>query len=179
MSLLDFIFEQKIVLVAVLFAIVPLVAALVLFVVVRVRRTMRKRAAMAQEQPSIQADTGIIAQAGQEDVRQVQEDRLRGRPAQPTQSTQSTPPTQASNPGDDTSGEVNPDEAEFQEEEEQEDEDAVSSAMQDLLSSVFNDDEAEARYAVLLKGLDAVDITHLAALTSQIARQLNAGNEIT
>jgi len=51
-----------------------------------------------------------------------------------------------------------------------------TSAMQDILSSVFVNDEAMARYEVLLRGLDNVDINDLLALCNQVADQLRTGN---
>jgi hypothetical protein len=46
--------------------------------------------------------------------------------------------------------------------------------MQDLLSSVFVDDGTMARIETLLKGCDPIEITGLAALCSQVARQLRS-----
>ncbi|MCC7446390.1 MAG: hypothetical protein IT324_03190 [Anaerolineae bacterium] len=53
---------------------------------------------------------------------------------------------------------------------------SASSAMQDILSSVFANDEAMARYEVLLRGLDNIDINDLLALCNQVADQLRTGN---
>jgi hypothetical protein len=51
-------------------------------------------------------------------------------------------------------------------------ESAVSSAMKDILSSVFVDEGAEARYEALLAGLEPVDVHELAALCNQVATQM-------
>jgi len=55
---------------------------------------------------------------------------------------------------------------------ESENKDAPSSAMQDLLSSVFSDEEGEARRATLMKGLDHVDISHLLDVCNRVIGQL-------
>jgi hypothetical protein len=44
--------------------------------------------------------------------------------------------------------------------------------MQDILSSVFGDDEASARRDALLDGLDTIDISHLLALCNRVSGQL-------
>lgn len=48
----------------------------------------------------------------------------------------------------------------------------VSSAMQDLLSSVFTDEEANARYQVLLADSGGISASDVLALCRQIAAQL-------
>lgn len=48
-------------------------------------------------------------------------------------------------------------------------------AMSDLLSSVFSDEEASARYAILLEGLKDVEIAHLTALCDQVSHQIHSG----
>lgn len=48
----------------------------------------------------------------------------------------------------------------------------VSSAMQDILSSVFADSEASERYQILLNGTEDVSATDLLALSKRVADQL-------
>lgn len=58
-----------------------------------------------------------------------------------------------------------------------ENKDAPASAMQDLLSSVFSDEEGQARRDALLKGLNPVDITGLLELCNRVVSQLqHSGN---
>jgi hypothetical protein len=47
-------------------------------------------------------------------------------------------------------------------------------AVQDILSSVFSDEEALARYQVLLSGLEPVDMADLLALCNDVAGRLDA-----
>jgi len=49
--------------------------------------------------------------------------------------------------------------------------------MQDILSSVFVDEDAQARYAVLLSGLDSIDVSDLLALCQKVAGQLGTGGQ--
>jgi type II secretory pathway pseudopilin PulG len=49
---------------------------------------------------------------------------------------------------------------------------AVSSAMQDILSSVFIDEEAMARYDVLLEGQEQIEMDTLLTLARQVAAEL-------
>lgn len=51
--------------------------------------------------------------------------------------------------------------------------DEPTPAMQDLLSSVFADEENSARQAILMKGLSPVDINDLLMLCNNIVAQLN------
>lgn len=51
----------------------------------------------------------------------------------------------------------------------------LSGAMQDILSSVFVDEDAVARYEVLLRDLDNIEISDLLTLCQQVTRQLGAG----
>jgi Tfp pilus assembly protein PilX len=48
----------------------------------------------------------------------------------------------------------------------------TGTVMQDILSSVFTDDEASARREALLSGLDTVDASHLLALCNRVADRL-------
>ena len=50
----------------------------------------------------------------------------------------------------------------------------VSSTMQDILSSVFIDEDVVARYEVLLRGQQHVDITDLLVLSRKVTAQLRA-----
>jgi hypothetical protein len=65
---------------------------------------------------------------------------------------------------------------EQQTEGQQETENAIPSAMQDILSSVFADDETLDQFDVLLEGTDSVEISQLLIMCNQITGQLRAAN---
>jgi hypothetical protein len=56
---------------------------------------------------------------------------------------------------------------------------ATPSAMQDILSSVFGDEEGAERQAALLRGMSDVDMANLLTLAQQVIVQMNGGQTVT
>jgi outer membrane biosynthesis protein TonB len=193
MSLLDLFLSQGIIAVSLVAALVPLLVAAGLFLAPRLRRWNAERSAA---RAAIQAERALLAQAEAEARMRMAEPEAideeeaaprrvrklpaeaeaphRAKPAEPLAKPAPTPapvpvpaPAASSVPAQTpapesaaattstpaTSGDV-------------------SSGMQDLLSSVFADEGHNQRYAALLAGLDTVNIQELAALTQQVAGQL-------
>jgi hypothetical protein len=55
----------------------------------------------------------------------------------------------------------------------------VTESIQELLTSVFDDEEKTAHFDILLKGTDEVDVTKLMRLAEQVRQQLRQQNEAT
>ncbi len=55
----------------------------------------------------------------------------------------------------------------------------VTDSIQELLTSVFDDEEKTAHFDILLKGIDEVDVTKLMRLAEQVRQQLRQQNEAT
>lgn len=164
MSLQDLILEQPLILISLALALAPLVVALVFLVISRVRQRRAQQARRHARQ----------AMAAQREAALVSEQTFQEHAAMPLRTKREQPgPAQAElAEAEDEASQVDEEEPQR---EGQNPTDTVSSAMQALLSDVFRDDEALARYEVLLRGLDEVDAAELALACEQLAAQLRAG----
>lgn len=138
MSLLELILEQQLILISLGVVVVPLLLALLLWLVGLVRRVLQNRRTAAT--PVEEEATPAPVTASVEDVFTDDEE--------------------------DTD-----DEAEVTDDEEPE-EDPKASAMQDILSSVFVDEEADAHYAALMDGLDPAELDDIRALADELSGQM-------
>jgi hypothetical protein len=170
MSIIEMILEQKVILISVLFALVPLLAALVLFVLSRMRRSSVQRKLRATARTVAVAELAVL----QEAERQVMPAKATppgnqpapAQPAAPVQPGTGVQPAQpqvpasgaapqAAAPGAQSSGQP------------------ASSGLGDLLS-LFGETEDNNDRAVLLDGLDNIEMTRLAALSQEVAERLHA-----
>lgn len=166
MSLFDLILEQQIILVSIILALVPLLAALILLVLSRMRKLRARRAAEKQADLAAAKQSGRRRRRGAAAVSEIAvEPQPVGAAAAYEASTEAY--------DEDEEDEEDP-EAEEDEEGGIDPESLVASEMQSLLEDVFFDEEAFARYEVLLDGKDNVDIQALASLAEEVAAQLHA-----
>ncbi|MCB9457568.1 MAG: hypothetical protein H6671_16400 [Anaerolineaceae bacterium] len=172
MSIFEIILEQKIILISVIVALVPLLAAVALFILPRVRRAVARRKARAAE----------IAAARAERAEQQAAVPARTAPANKPVASQpgqpQIPSAQPSMPAPAPGGMPEPETAAPQPEtpaapEQSGQPGATSSGLNDLLS-VFGETEDDGDRALLLEGLDPVDMAQLAALSHEVADQLRA-----
>jgi hypothetical protein len=168
----DMLLGQKTILISVMFALVPLLAAVMLVVIARIRQgaaqrrlkraRMAKRrlaqleAARAEQAAASQSVAAAPANAKQADVAAA--------PVAPaaTKATPSAPVAKYTAGGEQKPPEEQPASSTEQNK-------PANSAMQDILSSVFGDEEAAAQSEALLKGLDEVNISELAVLCREVA----------
>ncbi len=160
MSLLDLILAQKGILLSIGLALLMLLAAAVLSIAARIRRLVRQRASARPVAQEAQPEEAPVEVQPQNIVEVTEIRTVQPAPDKPVE--QAAPMVQASQP------------VQQEEQPQPEPQDSQSSAMQDILSSVFSDEEADARRGTLLNGLERVDISHLLALCNQVAAQLRA-----
>ncbi len=172
MSLLDFILEQRLVLISIGAVLVPLMIALALWFVANLRKAAVRRARnrvreqeqraveMAEHASSLDEEQEYSAPVRSRSAKAAPHAGVERAPSVPHQA-KAVPAAQVIQP----TAENRPAETQGN---------AVASGMQDLLTSVFSDEEKSARYAVLLRGLDYVNASDLAALCTQIADGLRA-----
>ncbi len=172
MSLLDVILSQKIIVISIAMAMLPLLVAILLALASNLRqfslaRKAHRKHATGQRVSDLVVDAPASAPApvvplgGSEPKRpEVVPQPLAGPVAA------KHPQPQAEQPAG----------GEQQAEGQQETENAIPSAMQDILSSVFADDETLNQFDVLLKGTDSVEISQLLIMCNQIAGQLRAAS---
>jgi len=175
---------QKMILISIMFALVPLLAAAVLVVIARIRQRAAQRrlkqARIARRRLAL-AEAARAAQAAEP---QSATPPINGQPVAGASSAPAAipvPPTSA------TAGAAAPvaktatkGAAVVQEQKPPEEQPATSSeqnkpansAMQDILSSVFGDEEGSGRSEALLQNLDEVNITDLAVLCQDIAGKI-------
>jgi hypothetical protein len=159
-SLVDLILAQKGILLSAGIAVLLLVTAIVLTIAGRIRRSLAQSARRARQAA---AALEQVEDAQQPDDNPVQQGVVQGvQVAQSPQPAQSSvkPITQAA-PA-----------AGQEDQPEQQNQEGAASAMQDILSSVFSDEESSARQEALMKGLDTVEISDLLTLTNSVADQL-------
>jgi hypothetical protein len=174
MSLLDLIVSQKIILITVGLGVLMFLAAAAVAVVPRIRHRAKKaalqkaaaqssarsasevispaqqrKASAAQPSPALQASGAEKAPAGNTPTGKVPAGNILVEKP-PVIQAAATPATAST-----TQPEVSP-------------------AMRDILSSVFEDDESNERYAALMDGLDKVDIQALATLAGKLSRERRA-----
>ncbi len=174
MSLIDLILGQKIILLSAGFAVLVLLAAITLALVARIRRrsALKARQKALAAQTAVEEDDGdvaVTAVRAQAAPRRQQAETPRRAAAQPAAPVTSAAvqPGQPPKPSVSFKPAQQPQETQSTTQEPE-----TSSAMQDLLSSVFQDDEALERFQVLLRGLDTVNINELESLCNTVANQL-------
>jgi biopolymer transport protein ExbB/TolQ len=167
MSLLDIILGQKIILLTLGIALVPLLAAVLLSLIAHLRRYQTKRAVRRKLAAALRSQVAenrrqTVQESDPEEAIEAALTRVE-RSATPRQAVEDTP---------------QPDEEESEPDEETEavEGEVVSSAMQDLLTSVFGEDDDHAQYEVLLEGLEPVSAADLAALSQKLLNELRAGH---
>lgn len=175
MSIVDLILDQKIILITavlagmVLFAAIGLLAIgrLKKYTAKRARKQALRRAARAKEAESQEEAQHIFQQPVQPITLAAQQATPIATSAAGQQPVPIGPPAQMPHPTQTTTPASTA--AQGQE---------VPKAMQEILSSVFADEESLARYAVLLSGLDHVDVTDLRALCDDVAARLKFKNTL-
>jgi hypothetical protein len=168
MSLLDFILGQKTIIISLGIAALLFALAVMIGIIITLRQWLSRRraqAALRQAALDIAED-----QADQPDV--VPHSEPSRPPAVTVAQGQPAPITNPqSRPASPLAAQLTPTAAPQPEAQTAE---PVSSAMQDILTSLFASEESSERQQALLRGLDDVDITQLTTLCHQIATQLGA-----
>jgi type II secretory pathway pseudopilin PulG len=166
-SLVEMILDQKLILLSIGLAIAPLLAAATLIVVSRMRKNADRRARAKRAQAA--ARQAVIASAQQAAASPAPDASVRVESKPPVAIQSSAVPVKT--------GPVQPEQPQ-----EQPSEDATEQAvpespeMQDILSSVFAEDDVSTHYGALLEGLDEVDTSELVTLCNQIAHCMRAGS---
>jgi hypothetical protein len=152
MSLLELILQQRLILASIGFAAALMAMALLLLIVIRMRKFAAKRAVQRQAIDVVTADEEVTSPAPM--ITTVSK-AVVNLPSKPTPVIGAATTTS-------TQQEAEPDKA-----------------MQDLLNSVFVDEEALERYQVLLKGTSDIDIQDLATLSQNIVVRLRGEEVLT
>src|SRR5690606_1653579 len=156
MSLLDLIIDQKIILIGLLAALLPVAAALLLMIVKGFRRLVRQRVRRIPQKDAASAKDMARQTAEPEPHYSVQSTA-----ATPLSKTHAQQPAASPVPG-----------AEAAQPQARDSE--VSDQIQSLLASVFSDETADKRYSVLLRHTTPIEIKELAARCQAVADQLHA-----
>jgi hypothetical protein len=170
MTLVELIVSKKLILLSIGLAIAPLLAAVTLIVVSRLKQNAARRARVRRAQAA--ARQAVIASAQQQA-------NASPEPAAPLQAQSTTPAGVQSTDRPARTSPVPPEQSQEQPPEaDNASEQAApeSPEMQDILSSVFADDEDSAHYEALLEGLDDIDVSELATMCNEIAHQMRAGS---
>ncbi|WP_119070141.1 hypothetical protein [Aggregatilinea lenta] len=170
MSIMDIILEEKMILLAIGAALAPLVIALLLGLVTNLRKAAAHRKAQRAALAAHRAEARALA-AAQEAERAA------------------TAPQTSSEAGDNKAdgssqagirefkgpdGKLAPQSDASGEEDEQEEGEEITAAMQDLLTSVFDDENTDSPYAALLENLSTVETSELVVFADQITALLNS-----
>ncbi len=147
----DFILQQKLIVAMLGIACLPLFMATLILVLAQVRQWKNRPRPVAPMTAEVQDNTG------QENVA----------PSVPATANAAGTGGQTMGAKSKTSGLTTPPPTE-----QPAGEAVISSEMQDLLSSVFTDEETVARYQVLLKGVDPMSAEELTELSQRILAQL-------
>ena len=161
MSLLELILSQDLIIITAVLAALPLLAAVSLAAFPLIRQARAKKKARKDQEAAIQAN---IAQQGSEDV------------ALSSEQQNDTPQPQADEAGAGQAQGEKPQEGEYQTDQLPGEEDQAPDAIQDILSSVFEDEESAALHEVLLKGLSGINASDLLATCNWVADQLRMSN---
>lgn len=180
MSILEVVLQQKIILITLVFALVPLLAAIALWMLPRLRRSRIQRQRRVAE-----AKAAAVAAAANAPERAAETLPVKSalptaasQPAQPAATPQASPSTPAGQPqpAPQQAGAAAPAATPTPETPAEQPGQPASSGLTDLLS-VFDDDENSGKREALLKGLNPVDMAELAALSQQIAAELHNRQE--
>jgi hypothetical protein len=172
MSLIDLILQQKAIPLTLGLALLLIMAALTLMIVPRIRKHRVQVARQRAERKRLAAE----AEAVYDEPEPVQVLPGTNKSAAPRAGA-ATPVQPAAAVAKPTSAPVlaaSPQQAVSQSQESE----TTPSAMQDILSSVFSDEENSERQAALMRGLTDVDIANLLTLTQQVVVQLHGGKTV-
>jgi type II secretory pathway pseudopilin PulG len=185
MSLIELIFGQKIILLTIGVAVLLIMAALALAIIPRIRKS---RAEAAQRRAEERAEKAMIAaemaaQAQEEAERATVTSTKRRRksakavPVSETAPLKSAPPAVVTAPVPAAKPPVavaSPEPTQAPQAGQ-----PPTADMQDILSSVFADDDATERQASLLRGMSDVDMSNLLTLGQQVIVQMRGGKTVT
>ncbi|MBZ0301538.1 MAG: hypothetical protein K8J31_17460 [Anaerolineae bacterium] len=165
MSLIDLILEQKLIVISVAAALIPLFVAIVLILRKRVRRMVKQRA-LTRAEKALQV--AAIARSGAVSADQLDAMALEAhQQVVPEVSVQApASPPSAATPANPVQAEAAPAQKPDQEQ--------PAGAMQSLLSSVFGEGAVDHHRDVLLQKTETIDMAELAAFCSAVADQLHA-----
>lgn len=168
MSLLELILNDRRILLATGAALTPLGLAMLLWLALQVRRFAQARAARraADYDARFLAEHGLVAGLG--DQQDYGEAHLASATSQLPVATPAPAPSSAAAHHDEPAEE----DGEGEETTSEGDGEAANSAMQDLLNSVFNDEEHSNRFEHLMDELDDIRAADLASLCKDIAGRL-------
>ncbi|MBI5958733.1 MAG: hypothetical protein HY866_08360 [Chloroflexi bacterium] len=162
MTLVDLILSHKLILLSIGFAAAPLFAALTLSLVAQLKRNAAKRARAAARMAARKA---LLAAAQVAQVTaQVQADSVSSTADQSKVSTAPANPARSPQPAQEQPAEATTEQAT-----------AESPEIQNILSSVFVDDEASNHLETLVAELQEVDASLLVTMSAQIAHQIRSG----
>lgn len=181
MSILEVVLQQKIILITLIFALVPLLAAIVLWLLPRLRqrRIQRQRRAAEAKAAAVAAAANVPERAAKTlPVKSPLPTTAAANPAHPAATPQASPsaPAGQPQPAPQQAGAAAPAATPTPETPAEQSGQPASSGLNDLLS-VFDDDENNGQREALLKGLNPVDMAELAALSHQIAAELHERQE--
>jgi hypothetical protein len=170
-SLLDVILNQKIIIISIATAMLPLLVAILLALASNLRqfnlaRKAHRKHTTAQRVSDLLVDAPLSAPVPVLPVSGSEPKRPAAAPQPLAPSVAAKQPPQTEQPAGGAQR------AEGQ----QETENAVPAAMQDILSSVFADDETLDQFDVLLEGTDRVEVSQLLIMCNQIEGQLRAAS---
>jgi predicted membrane-bound mannosyltransferase len=165
MSLLDLILEQKIIVISVVIAIIPLLIAAGYMVQKSIRQMLSQR----KQRQAAHIQQFAVASAGSFTQSELLEE---SQPAE-SQTSQQEAAQAATNPT--AVAMVQPTAA--QSEQENPSQDQAANQIQSLLTSVFADDDADEGNKALLRGTQPVDIRDLAQFCQSVSDRLCASGE--
>lgn len=179
MSFINLIMEQKIILITLFLAIVPLVIAVMVLVVTSLRKRKAEQEELARRREARRRAMQTVARrkAAEDEVNVLPDDLIPADRRQTSGASRGASSPDAPSdprPVDALLAEAAPDSGDVAEAADSDEEEGISAEMQDLLSDVFGDDDSAAHYDTLLKGVDDIDIDALATLTNGIAARLRA-----
>jgi hypothetical protein len=166
MSLLDLILEQKIIVISVVIAIIPLLIAAGYMVQKSIRQMLSQRKQRQAAQHTRQMAVAVAGSVTQSDLLEELQ------PAE-AQTSQQEAAQATANPT--AAVVVQP--AAGQPEQEKPGQEQAANQIQSLLTSVFADDGSEERNEVLLRGTQPIDIRDLALFCQSVAGRLRASGE--
>lgn len=152
MSLMDFVLQQQLILISLGVVILPLVIALLVSIGGILRRVKTQR---SQKRDAITAQVQTI---------------VNHLPAQEIATTIPAP-----QPTTEATSEDDKETAKKEDAEEDNEQTTASNAMQDILTSVFVDEEADARYTALMDNEDPAHIDDVHILLLEVAEQMGIG----